>query len=317
MGNQCCSQQQQIIDTVPYQTPLFHPGIKILDEQKIVDLQSNFVAEEMDDQQPSQSDMLQIEITQSQRPREARLDIQRQLLYDRAPKLKLDFIEDPIEEPKNGCHKIITDLIFQEGLFKNDELIYGTLIQNENGQNVLQQGYFNNGFLEGEGIQIKKNYYFQGIFKQGEKIKGKEKTNSHEYEGDYKYDKWNGQGKLRDQFGIYEGDFKNNMKDGSGEMVYNDGRSYKGFWYQDRMYGLGMFTWPDQCKFIGNYQDDQKEGYGEFYWADGLIFKGQFKQGLMHGFGILTDGRGNKQNGVWHEGVYSPGETLLRSQKRK
>ena len=46
------------------------------------------------------------------------------------------------------------------------------------------------------------------------------------------------------------------MKDGSGEMVYNDGRSYKGFWYQDRMYGLGMFTWPDQCKFIGNYQDD-------------------------------------------------------------
>ena len=35
----------------------------------------------------------------------------------------------------------------------------------------------------------------------------------------------------------------------------------------NKMTGLGIFTWPDGKQFKGNYNHDEKEGYGEFYWS--------------------------------------------------
>lgn len=32
------------------------------------------------------------------------------------------------------------------------------------------------------------------------------------------------------------------------------------------MDGEGVFTWPDNRKYMGEYVDDKKEGYGTFEW---------------------------------------------------
>lgn len=37
---------------------------------------------------------------------------------------------------------------------------------------------------------------------------------------------------------------KQNKRDGKGVLSYQDGREYKGDWVNDKMQGVGTFTWP-------------------------------------------------------------------------
>lgn len=66
-----------------------------------------------------------------------------------------------------------------------------------------------------------------------------------------------------------------------------DGRKYDGQWFNNKMHGKGIFSWPDGKKYIGQYLEDKKAGYGELTWL--LIF--YYNLGLMEkyikGFGRM------------------------------
>ncbi len=45
------------------------------------------------------------------------------------------------------------------------------------------------------------------------------------------------------------------------------------------MHGKGVYTCTDGRSYNGFYYNDKKYGYGEYTFADGKIYKGLFKNG--------------------------------------
>jgi len=45
------------------------------------------------------------------------------------------------------------------------------------------------------------------------------------------------------------------------------------------MHGEGKFKWSDGRSYEGFYKDDKKDGYGVFIWPDGRKYSGEWKNG--------------------------------------
>lgn len=44
--------------------------------------------------------------------------------------------------------------------------------------------------------------------------------------------------------------------------MWNDGRSYLGEWYDQKLHGLGIYKWKDGKVYKGEYFNDKKHGFG-------------------------------------------------------
>ena len=164
----------------------------------------------------------------------------------------------------------------------------GNLIDKEG---IYYEGNFENSILEGEGKQILLNgCSFEGNFEKGIKTGfGKEECIDHIYEGEYKNDQKNGNGKLYFKLlnETYEGNFIDNNINGNGIYKWNSGEIYTGNFLNGKMNGKGKYTWPDGGFYEGDYINNIKEGNGKFKWANGKIYIGPFKNGNPNGNGIL------------------------------
>ena len=153
---------------------------------------------------------------------------------------------------------------------------------------------FINGKANGKGMKKTLN----GLLYIGDFIDnlkdgyGKEETNEHIYEGEFKKDKKNGNGKLIYKLlnDVYEGEFKDNCITGVGFYTWKNKDTYKGTFVNGKMHGKGFYKWPDGGEYYGEYVNNIKEGNGKFKWSNGRIFEGQFKKGKPHGFGKLKIG---------------------------
>lgn len=100
---------------------------------------------------------------------------------------------------------------------------------------------FLNGLKHGKG-KWKKKPISEGI-----------RCNS--YEGDYAYDKKNGQGIFEWESGnIYKGNYVDDERHGYGEMYWTDGSVYKGTWIHGIQHGLGLMIFPDDIKRAGFFE---------------------------------------------------------------
>ena len=72
-----------------------------------------------------------------------------------------------------------------------------------------------------------------------------EETNEHIYEGDFKYDKKNGNGKLTYKLlkDTYEGEFKDNNITGVGFYTWVNKDTYNGSFLNGKMHGKGLYKW--------------------------------------------------------------------------
>lgn len=68
------------------------------------------------------------------------------------------------------------------------------------------------------------------------------------------------------------------------------------------MHGYGSFTFPDGKSYEGYYYNDKKHGYGIFRWSNGKRYEGWWVDGKQHGYGILMNDK-KKQYGYWKEGT--------------
>ena len=160
---------------------------------------------------------------------------------------------------------------------------------------TLIESNFINGKANGKGMKknINNCIYIGDLINNLKDGYGKEETNEHIYEGEFKNDKKNGNGKLIYKLlnDIYEGEFKDNCITGVGFYTWKNKDIYKGSFVNGKMHGKGFYKWPDGGEYYGDYYNNIKEGNGKFKWPNGRIFEGQFKNGKPNGFGKLIIGK--------------------------
>ena len=65
---------------------------------------------------------------------------------------------------------------------------------------------------------------------------------------------------------------------------------------------FGIYTWQDGRTYEGFYQDDKKHGYGVYTWSDQKKYAGWWSNGKQHGIGVFISKEGKKKMGLWEDG---------------
>lgn len=185
------------------------------------------------------------------------------------------------------------------------------------GQSSVYIGEFENGKPQGLGVLTTQRATFEGEFKDGQKLRGTERTSEGVYAGHF----CNG---LRDDSGqfvwnngeVYVGDWKNGLKHGQGRWTGSQGNYYEGSWLNNKQEGEGVHCFKGTAsltlgsvykgqfenflkhgkgseelangdKYEGEYRQGKPNGFGDYTWKDGSKYSGEFQDGLRHGEGVL------------------------------
>ena len=195
---------------------------------------------------------------------------------------------------RNGNGKMIkklenNDKEYINGIWEDDELKYGRIIDNNGEYEGEIKDYLYNG--TGKYIDRKTNYLFEGQWENGE-LNGEGEIKYGDgcfYKGKVKKSKKEGEGKMKWTNGIYyEGNFKNDIMDGKGIIIGNNGNKYEGEFKNGLYNGQGKFTWvQEKEEYKGNYAYGRKEGYGEYKFKNGNLYKGNWIDDKAHGEGLF------------------------------
>lgn len=191
--------------------------------------------------------------------------------------LKEEFGQERYEGSYNQDHQrhgkgiLVTPEYRYEGDWENGEKQgQGTLTDREGN---VYTGEWRNNKRHGEGSLIQKHTYgmfverYKGRFFEDKKD-GKgvlEIKNGTIYEGDFKEDTFNGQGKLRDDKTnySYDGTFVDGRCQGQGTESYPDGSSYTGQFHHGYKHGQGVLTINKfNYRYQGSWRFGVQQGYG-------------------------------------------------------
>uniref|UniRef100_A0A7S3H3C1 Uncharacterized protein n=1 Tax=Spumella elongata TaxID=89044 RepID=A0A7S3H3C1_9STRA len=108
-----------------------------------------------------------------------------------------------------------------------------------------------------------------------------------EYVGDYVHGARHGHGLELTASGKYEGTWKNNQKEGEGKMVYADGKIFAGYFLQNRPHGAGTVSYNKSLwKIAGEFQNGHiLNGNGQFCYLDRVFFA-EFVEGELERSGM-------------------------------
>jgi hypothetical protein len=107
------------------------------------------------------------------------------------------------------------------------------------------------------------------------------------YEGDFKNDLMEGQGKLTFSDGsVYTGEFKNNAAEGRGKLI-SPGCSFSGFFLNNKKEGEGVAIYSNGEKYEGGFKEDMKHGKGKYYYSDQSLYDGYWINDIKEGKGDL------------------------------
>lgn len=182
-----------------------------------------------------------------------------------------------------------------EGFFLDDEYhLYGRLITVDQ---IVFEGNFKNGKLNGKCREFNDKYLFQGMFIDGKKSGyGTYTSNDYNYEGNYENNVKNGYGKLQLKVGskfTYEGSFVNDQFSGKGKITFRNKNIYEGEFSNGQMNGLGKMIYrATNESYVGDFVNGKREGFGKYFRGDKLTYKGNYINDLAHGKGfIIRDGK--------------------------
>ena len=125
------------------------------------------------------------------------------------------------------------------------------------------------------------------------------------YVGELKDGKPNGQGTYTFANGDkYVGEWKDNQKHGQGTYTFANGEKYVGEWKDGKNNGQGAFTWAVGDKYVGEYKDGKRTGQGTYTFADGGKYVGEFKDGKFNGQGITYSANGIiEESGIYKDNL--------------
>ena len=133
-------------------------------------------------------------------------------------------------------------------------------------------------------------------------------TNGKIYDGDWKYNKWEGEGTLLNKLRelLFVGSFRNNLYHGMGKHYRQDGSGsveYEGLFSFGKRHGKGKIWRKDgTIKYEGTFTDNELTGTGIFYFKSGALYVGDVKKSIPHGFGEMTDIFKGKWKGWFKDG---------------
>lgn len=224
-----------------------------------------------------------------------------------------------LKEEYHYCMIFETNLIIYEGLWKNDDLVYGVGYEDNSD---YYKGFFKSFQYHGVGTYFRLNYSkthghwrdnvlqgsitieyedgstFEGIwdFETGSGKGTYRWEDGDIYQGEYRNNVRNGRGYYKNKLGeSYDGEWSNNHCSGYGESYDKDGNFYKGEWRNNMMHGKGQFVYVDGRRYNGCFRNDVKNGYGVYKWTDGDVYKGKWKNGKRDGKGLKIKGNVTKE----------------------
>ncbi|WP_292295073.1 trypsin-like peptidase domain-containing protein, partial [Marivita sp.] len=90
------------------------------------------------------------------------------------------------------------------------------------------------------------------------------------YVGQWKDDKWHGQGTVTyPDGGKYTGQWKDHKRHGQGTEIYPEGGEYIGKWKDDKWHGQGTVTYPNGQKWIGEVMEHELRGWRYVIFPNG------------------------------------------------
>ena len=104
---------------------------------------------------------------------------------------------------------------------------------------------------------------------------------------------------------IYEGEFKNDKREGNGKYIWENGEYYIGQWLNGNKHGMGIIYYKDgNIKYEGDFVNGNAEGNGKYIYENGNYYIGQWLNDKFHGKGIKYYKNGN----ILYEGDFVNGK---------
>ena len=88
-----------------------------------------------------------------------------------------------------------------------------------------------------------------------------------------------GRGTYTDGSYVYDGEWKGDAMEGQGKFTYASGATYEGAWVAGKYHGQGTYTWADGSFYKGSWESNTMHGEGEYVDAEGRTWTGQYFNG--------------------------------------
>ena len=213
---------------------------------------------------------------------------------------------------------------------------YGMIYNND--IDVLKYGHFStkkinyigsykNNMYEGEGslLNLKDNSFYSGNFKESKKDGfGTYKISNYVFEGNFKNDMYNGNGKetlvgiVNNE--VYEGNFKDNKRSGNGILKFTDNNDmYEGNFLDGEISGKGLYKFSNGDYYEGEFKNSLRNNFGTYFYKDeNLKVSGNWLNNKEHGEMRLQYGNSSIELKYFNHGnEVSKNEINKVNQKRK
>jgi len=192
--------------------------------------------------------------------------------------------------------------LFYEGEFRDGSITGKGELYNEQGK-IMYKGDFVNGKFEGKGLLYNNcELLYNGNWKYGKKegygvlYNPKVSKIIPNYDGYWKNNLYDGEGRLNEANERRIGTFKNNKQINEG--TFNDGvRKYTGYFDNHMFNGYGNLEVNNNKKisysYSGNFKDNKFDGNGFIKYNNQNAYDGGFNNDLKEGKGVFYDYKNN------------------------
>lgn len=125
------------------------------------------------------------------------------------------------------------------------------------------------------------------------------------YHGEFLNSMRHGKGEHEFRGEVYDGEWKWDKRHGSGKMLFADGSQIRGNWQDGKPHGFGTMIDPHGATtYEGEFRDGKRHGLGRQIYESGDIYDGCWKEGYQHDRGVYYFTNGDKFYGMWSKGKY-------------
>jgi len=162
--------------------------------------------------------------------------------------------------------------------------------------NASYDGEWKDGKKDGQGklnFMLDKKYAgeWKGISNSTDNITSQFSTInllSGNYEGSFKYDKFNGYGTMRyADSSEYSGEWKDNKPNGKGNLTDVRKTKFMGEWKDGKKNGEFTINLSNGDHYVGQFKDDKPNGKGTYTYSNGISISAEFENGK-----VTVDGKG-------------------------
>lgn len=157
----------------------------------------------------------------------------------------------------------------------------------------IYEGGYKDGKRHGHGkYSFPTGASVAGTFQRGILVQGEYRfPNGDLYVGDFKDDKFDGQGEWRSASFVKSQQSEEEPDVSSPDSVKRPSAAidvYKGSWKAGKRHGPGEAKLRCGDVYTGEFLNDAIHGFGKYHFSNGDLYNGQFAQGLIHGVGEYT-----------------------------